>query len=220
MTAKHWLYPIILTIVLLSGCSLFKRYSPDEDQMKVNTGMVMGAAAGSAASAVFGLSNPLGAVLGGAVVGTIVYKQTHPLPPEAVLHKELVRRGVKIVNVGEKFKLVVPDHTVFYAHSPNIQWPAYTTLRLIADYIDHCQPESVTINGYSDSVGDQTRNLALSRQRAINAADYLAAQALDTRLIYANGYGAAKPIIVRRFANRAMLNNRLEILWQRKSNLG
>ena len=68
------------------------------------------------------------------------------------------------------------------------------------DLANHLQQDavklsSVVVTGYTDRIGSEQANLALSQARADTIRDYLIQKGLDTHLVRAYGAGDAKPVV-------------------------
>jgi outer membrane protein OmpA-like peptidoglycan-associated protein len=60
---------------------------------------------------------------------------------------------------------------------------------------DGIKLSSVTVTGYTDYLGSDYRNLALSQARADSVAEYLKQKGIDGNLIAVDGAGEAKPVV-------------------------
>ena len=67
------------------------------------------------------------------------------------------------------------------------------------------------IGGYTSSMGDAARNLALSRRRALAVRAYLVRQGFPPARLVAVGYGAQNPIASNATAVGRLQNMRVEI---------
>nr|WP_249172548.1 OmpA family protein [Burkholderia dolosa] len=74
---------------------------------------------------------------------------------------------------------------------------------------------NVTITGYTDSVGSDASNVALSKRRAQAVAAYLNAHGLKTRTLTVTGRGSADPVASNATADGRASNRRVEISLQR-----
>ncbi|RME25146.1 MAG: OmpA family protein, partial [Deltaproteobacteria bacterium] len=84
----------------------------------------------------------------------------------------------------------------------------------IADLARKYPSYPLIIEGYTDSRGSSTRNLALSQGRAQAVADYLIQQQkLDMNRIKASGYGEARPIADNSTAEGRAKNRRIEVIF-------
>ena len=52
----------------------------------------------------------------------------------------------------------------------------------------------ITVEGYTDSVGSEATNMALSEARAQAAKNWFVAAGIDPARVFAIGYGEARPI--------------------------
>ncbi|KWF10076.1 OmpA family protein [Burkholderia pseudomultivorans] len=73
----------------------------------------------------------------------------------------------------------------------------------------------VTITGYTDSVGSDASNLALSKRRAETVAAYLTRHGLKTQALTVTGRGSADPVASNATAEGRASNRRVEISLQR-----
>ncbi|KWF20284.1 OmpA family protein [Burkholderia pseudomultivorans] len=73
----------------------------------------------------------------------------------------------------------------------------------------------VTITGYTDSVGSDASNLALSKRRAETVAAYLTSHGLKTQTLTVTGRGSADPVASNATAEGRAGNRRVEISLQR-----
>lgn len=73
----------------------------------------------------------------------------------------------------------------------------------------------VTVTGYTDSVGNDTANLALSKRRAETVASYLKAQGLKAKTLKVTGRGSADPVASNGTEEGRASNRRVEIVFTR-----
>ena len=119
-------------------------------------------------------------------------------------------RGVSILEVGETRTIVMSSDVLFTPHSANISDQYLVTLKLIARLINLYDTTSVSVNAYTNVPGDTAR--ALTEKQAQEVVYYLTQQGVDTRLLYAKGYGNAYPVNLKKEA--AHFNKRIEIKFQ------
>ncbi|HTZ13798.1 MAG TPA: OmpA family protein [Mycobacterium sp.] len=86
------------------------------------------------------------------------------------------------------------------------------TLDQIADKLKACPGVNVTVNGYTDNIGNDAVNIPLSTSRADAVADYLAARGVTRDHLTAKGLGAADPIADNGTPDGQAKNRRVEIL--------
>ena len=70
----------------------------------------------------------------------------------------------------------------------------------------------IVVNGYTDSVGDPSKNMELSRRRAESVRDELVAQGIAPDRVQAFGYGAESPIASNATPEGRADNRRVEIV--------
>lgn len=73
----------------------------------------------------------------------------------------------------------------------------------------------VTVTGYTDSVGNDAANLALSKRRAETVASYLKAHGLKAQAVSVTGRGSADPVASNATAEGRASNRRVDISLQR-----
>lgn len=100
----------------------------------------------------------------------------------------LIKKGGKIVSVGQEYKWIFPTDLLFYPHSPRLQWNAYGLLNNIAFYLGIFNKTEIQIAGFTQSTGDFARDKALSMARARKVSDYLWGQEVGANIIYIQGY--------------------------------
>lgn len=70
---------------------------------------------------------------------------------------------------------------------------------------------TIEISGHTDSDGDDTHNLELSKARSKAVLDYLVTQTIDVKRMSSTGYGESKPVIANTSVENKQLNRRTEI---------
>ncbi|WP_157382542.1 OmpA family protein, partial [Burkholderia ubonensis] len=73
----------------------------------------------------------------------------------------------------------------------------------------------VSVTGYTDSVGGDASNLALSQRRAQAVAGYLKSHGLNARTVAVTGRGSADPVASNATAEGRASNRRVEISLER-----
>lgn len=126
----------------------------------------------------------IGAILG-AAYGT--YLETN-----MTLADRLENRGVNVVVLGDQILIVIPSSRIFQALSPTIKPSAYSTLDLVAQYINNYTKMLVKISAYTNFSGSNAADLSLSCEQANAIQHYFTADGLNARLIYAEGYGGTR----------------------------
>ena len=149
-------------------------------------GGTTGAVAGSMTSVGFlpGLAG--GAIFGGAI-GAYIDAHTTVID-------QIENRGGKVVVLGDQVLIVLPSSRVFNGMSATINPYAYSTLDLVAKLVGNYVNMSVKIASYVDVTGSTRANLSLSQEQANSVQKYLWRRGINTRMLYAVGYGDAVPV--------------------------
>ncbi len=156
-------------------------------------------AGGAAGAAVSSLNSSVGLIPGiavGAIFGGALgaYIDSH-----TTLADKLENRGVKVIILGDQIMLVLPSVLVFNERTSNIKFHAYSTLDLVAQFINRYPNMSVNVAAYTSACsGPDTVNMALTQQQAASVVKYLWRKGVNTRLISASGYGGQKLIAANR----------------------
>lgn len=70
---------------------------------------------------------------------------------------------------------------------------------------------SIEVSGHTDSDGDDSHNLELSKARAKAVLDYLVSQSISSDRIRSTGYGESRPVVANTSPENKQLNRRTEI---------
>lgn len=149
-----------------------------------------GALLGGAAGAVTGTVSSSVGFLPGTAAGIILGASYGAyIDANSSLQDQLDNRGANIIVLGDQILIVIPSARLFNPMTSTINPSAYSTLKLVARYINQYTKMLVKISAYTNDLGSDCVNLALSEQQAENVARFLAASGIDARLLYAKGYG-------------------------------
>lgn len=132
-----------------------------------------------------------------------------------VLSKTVMSGGAskfQLVRTGENLRIILPAKELFFPLSPRIEPSAYATLDEMVGILNSYETVSIKIAGYTDNDGWQARNVSLSIMRARNVANYLWQEGVNTRMIYAEGYGDLDPIASNSSESGRDKNQRIEII--------
>lgn len=203
---------VIATVILLTGCassevsrSAASRFDNTYSNASsaFNTGdtdlaagyqnssqMTQGALIGGATGAVAGGLTPsigfLPGAAGGVLIGGAVgaYLDSH-----ATLKDKLANRNVTVVVLGDQILIEIPSQSLFNAMTAELSPYAYSTLDMVAQYINRYANMSVKISAYTNAMGPERINRALSQEQAESVMKYLWRRGINTRLLSAAGYG-------------------------------
>ncbi len=205
---------IFFLVLLLCACSSQKVAPPAPRSKAMTSSVAVGAATGAIVGSVAsGVPNALTAVMGGIVGGAVGLKLAEQISQDQ-LHHDLLRGNVQIIKVGEDIMVVLPSHSFFYDNSSHLNEAFYPVLDDVATFMARYQTVTVKVAGYTDNQGDNTRNLALSREQAQAIAKYIQHQGIDARYIYATGYGEDFPIALNDTLEGRYTNRRIQITFR------
>ncbi|OAI48672.1 hypothetical protein AYO45_04510 [Gammaproteobacteria bacterium SCGC AG-212-F23] len=165
----------------------------DNYQSSSQTGR--GVLIGGVAGAVVGSVTSLGVVpaaAGGIVLGGTLGAY---LEARGSLRDRLENRGVKVMVLGDQILLVLPSRYLFDGMTAKLRPTAYSTLDLVADLIYGYVTMSVNVTAYTNAIGPECVNLALSQEQANSVVKYLWQRNVfspASRVLSARGGGSSK----------------------------
>ncbi|MBI4704195.1 MAG: OmpA family protein [Deltaproteobacteria bacterium] len=115
-----------------------------------------------------------------------------PPPPPAPKPKPKFG-GFKFKMKGEQLEL--PGPVVFETGSAKLKPESDAVLEIVQKYLE--QTPKVTllrIEGHTDDVGDDAKNMQLSKDRAMSVSQWLVAKGTDCKRLLPVGFGETKPI--------------------------
>lgn len=89
---------------------------------------------------------------------------------------------------------------------------SYPILDNIADILKTNPEYTVAINGYTDNVGDEDKNLVLSEKRAAAVRNYLIDKGVESERMTSKGFGEANPRADNSTAAGRAQNRRVEFI--------
>ncbi len=193
----------------LSGCTT----DPNTGQQRLNKtaiGTLAGAAGGATISKATGGSKTgrdaaIGAGLGGGV-GYYMERQAKQL------EQQMAGTGVTVTpNANGNIDLVMPGNITFAFDSASLNPSFRPTLDKLAATMNEYNQNTVTIAGHTDSVGNPSYNMKLSRDRAYAVANYLSARGVASNRINVVAYGQTRPIADNNSDYGRQQNRRVEL---------
>ena len=91
-------------------------------------------------------------------------------------------------------KTFILENVEFDFGKADLRTSSYSTLNDLADYLNRKVTERIEIGGYTDNIGSNAKNLALSMERAKSIVAYLVSKGIGNERLVAKGYGAEDPI--------------------------
>lgn len=192
---------VLLTMLNLMACSTRNMATHNPTSQGILAGATIGALSGA----------PVGMAVGG-ITGGLIANYT---AKQKTLLQRLQQAHVIVIEVGEQVTLILPADQFFLLHSPALSPKAYPVLNDVAMLLRTYPKTSVVVTGYTDNLGSEQRNVALSKQRAQATADYLWSQEIDSRLLYTEGKGDAEALASNATIKGRQWNRRIEITFQR-----
>jgi intracellular multiplication protein IcmN len=128
--------------------------------------------------------------------------------------KNLNKKGVKVVTIGQNYMISIPASALFADQSPRIYWGAYPLLNEIATFLLQFRKVAITITSFSSKYVSVQRERALTLARSRVVADYLWSQGVDSRFIFTQGLGSDKPITAYTMGGDQSPNARIEITFR------
>ena len=112
----------------------------------------------------------------------------------------------------EKGKAIVLNNVYFEQSSFIMQKESYPELDKIVSIMRANPQTKIEIGGYTDNVGDQRLNLALSENRAKVILNYIVSKGIDEKRLLYKGYGGLKPVAPNDSEENKKKNRRVEIV--------
>ena len=193
----------------LSGCTT----DPNTGQQRLNKtaiGTLAGAAGGAAISKATGGDKTgrdaaIGAALG-AGVGYYMERQAKQL------EQQMAGTGVTVTpNANGNIDLVMPGNITFAFDSASLNPSFRPTLDKLAATMNEYNQNTITIAGHTDSVGNPSYNMNLSRDRANSVRNYLVSRGVASNRINVVAYGQTRPIADNNSDYGRQQNRRVEL---------
>lgn len=199
-------FVIALLLCSLSGCADQVKYYVPALESKAK-GYSVGQKEGSSSGALLPSETgaPIGIVQGGATDDQIyLYMQNH-----IRLMKAMQASHVLTFLIGDEVQLLLPSSQFFAGKTSRLLPNTEATLNLIADFISSYHKVGVTITGYTDNAGAPNRNIALSRQQALEIAQILWRKGINARMLNVIGRGSSDAIASNSTSAGRAANNRI-----------
>ncbi|MDX6766227.1 MAG: OmpA family protein [Candidatus Methylacidiphilales bacterium] len=135
--------------------------------------------------------------------------------PSAADISELVnlRPPGAVARPGIQPILIRLSNDVLFSFDSAVLLPSASgTVQRLADALRGAVKMKITVEGHTDSIGDEAYNLKLSEQRARSVADALIARGVPAAGLATKGFGKSRPIVPQSGdAEKEKLNRRVEI---------
>jgi len=204
------LFATILTILM--AVPLFAQV---DDHAKTKKGAAIGGTLGAVVGAVIGNnrghhSSKRGAVVGavaggaaGAIVGAMMDKQEREL-------RQI--EGVNVTRTADnELNVTVRNDVLFDFNSTALRSASRDALKEMSDVFQRYPNTTITVQGYTDSIGSASYNERLSERRADSVSSYLEDLGVRSNRMRTIGYGESHPRASNSTASGRQLNRRVEI---------
>lgn len=152
-------------------------------------GVVIGGLAGAVAGSLYSTIGVIPGLAGGAIIGGAIGAYVDAY---ASAEDRLENRGIQVIQLGDQIKFVLPSYFIFNPYSAVLRPSAYSTLDQITDLISQYPNESVKVAAFTSTCMPGSVSLAVSQQQADAIVKYMTKRGINTRLIYAGGYGGTQ----------------------------
>ncbi len=199
------------TFIVMSASSLVFlgcQSTMSNTQKGASIGAVVGAIAGKGSGDHDKKRYVWGAALGaltGTAIGAYMDKQ------EQEFRDELAESGVEVYREGDSIRLSIPGNITFATDSSSIVSNFYPVLDDVAKVLNRYEKTKLSIEGHTDSQGDEAYNQSLSMRRANSVANYLVSTGVVANRLQTLGYGETQPVASNASAAQRQKNRRVEL---------
>lgn len=172
---------------LESDGSLSDSYQNSSQRVK---GAILGGAAGALAGAVY--TSSVGVIPGAAVGAIFGASYGSYIDANTNFKDQIENRGGAVVTLGDQVMIIMPSAHVFHTNTANIKPQAFSTLNLMAAFINKHIKTLVKISAYTGDTGSAKIDYALSTQQAEQLERYFVAEGVNARVLYAEGCGSSR----------------------------
>jgi intracellular multiplication protein IcmN len=121
---------------------------------------------------------------------------------------------VQIISIGDDYMLSIPSSQIFANESPKITKKGRDVLDDVVDYLQSMRKIAVHVSAYADCYQSQARTQALTKARAKVVGAYLWSHNVESKMIFTEGFGSDKPIVLRTTGDDKSPNSRVEITFR------
>jgi outer membrane protein OmpA-like peptidoglycan-associated protein len=206
-------YMATLLTVLLTTVPLFAQTV--DEHAKTKKGAAIGGVAGAIAGAVIGNNRGHHSAKRGAVVGAVAGTAAGAIIGAMMDKQERELRQIEGVNVTRtsqgELNVTVKNEVLFDFDSAALRSSSRSSLKEMADVFQKYPNTTLSVQGYTDSIGSAAYNKGLSNRRANSVAGYLEDIGVRSSRIETVGYGESEPRASNNTAQGRQLNRRVEI---------
>jgi outer membrane protein OmpA-like peptidoglycan-associated protein len=118
------------------------------------------------------------------------------------LNAKKTKRGI-VITLGD---------VLFSSNKAELKSGGSHNVQKLADFLNQFPQHKVLVEGYTDSIGSDNHNLALSERRARAVQTALVDMGINSERVTTRGYGEAFPVASNDTATNRQLNRRVEII--------
>lgn len=193
-----------LTGLVISGCASDMNNTQKGAGIGAVIGAIAGKGTGNHAKKRYAWGAAIGAIAGSAI-GSYMDKQ------EQAFRDELAGSGVEVYREGDSIRLSIPGNITFGSDSASIVTDFYPVLNDVAKVLNRYEKTKLSIEGHTDSQGDETYNQNLSMMRANSVANYLESTSVLPGRLQTLGFGESQPVASNESAQDRSKNRRVEL---------
>ncbi|GGE28528.1 OmpA family protein [Psychroflexus planctonicus] len=192
------------------------------DAMKNTNNTERGTAIGVAGGAVIGgiLGNnigdggnsALGAIVGAVVGGASGAYIGNRMDEQAKQIQEEIP-GAEVVRVGEGIAVTFDENSgVYFAtNQAQINADSKSSLSKLAEILKQYPKTNIVVEGHTDSTGNETYNMDLSKRRSMSVTDFLMKNGIDSSRLITKWFGEEQPKHTNETAEGRAKNRRVEL---------
>jgi len=206
---------VLASLIQLVACKQHPEYSYYDYPNSTIQGALLGGFAGTAIG-IPTKSNPWLAwtgILGGAIAGSIA-------DSDLVLFDSLYAAGINVIPQGQQITLILPSDCFFEVDSAYLKYEQYPTLLDIVTLLKKYTKVPITIEAYTDSVGDDEFNDDLAERQAQRIAAYFWSHGIPYRRMHVLGGGKQPTVATNGTPHGSAYNRRVEIVMKTFVRLG
>lgn len=184
----------------------------DGTSNRTGTGAIVGSTVGALGGLLVGGNDRRNALVGagigllaGAGVGYYLDEQ------EKQLRAQLADTGAQVVRQGDRLLVSLPESITFDFDSSALKPGSRDAIATLASSLKEYPKSYIDVMGYTDSVGSDSYNLALSERRANAVAQSLIRYGVNGARIESIGMGKADPIASNDTEQGRARNRRVEV---------
>ncbi len=204
------LFATILTILMA-----VPMFAQVDDHAKAKKGAAIGGTLGAVVGAVIGNNRGHHSAKRGAAVGAIAGGAAGAIVGAMMDKQERELRQIEGVNVtrtaDNELNVTVRNDVLFDFNSTALRSASRDALREMADVFQRYPNTTITVQGYTDSIGSAAYNERLSERRAGSVSRYLEDLGVRSSRMETIGYGESHPRASNSTASGRQLNRRVEI---------